>query len=71
LTIEEQYFLNLLEEAVAKLSFDGKIDEAEPLSRVVEYLQNEEPEIAYLEGEASGVNPSVLSSIKKIYKILY
>lgn len=71
MTIEQQHLLNLLETALSKLVHDKKLDEAEGIGKVVEYLQNEEPEMAYLEGEAHSVNPAVLTAIKKIHKILY
>jgi hypothetical protein len=71
LNVEQQYFLNKLEEAVAKLTFNGKFEEAEGVAKVVEYLQNDESVMAYLEGEASGVNPAVLNALKKLFGIRY
>lgn len=71
MTVEQQYLLNQLEEVVVRLVHDDRGKEAEPLSKTVEYLQNEEPEMAYLEGEASGVNPAVLEAIKRLWKVLY
>ena len=65
----QQEFLNKIEIAVAQLCFEGKNKEAKLLAAVADFLDKEESVMAYLEGEAGGLDPRVLAVMKNLFEI--
>lgn len=71
MTSEQQHFLNKLELALAHMSFDGHTKWANAWSKVIEWLNREEPEIAVLEGENLGIDKRTLDCIREKFDIRY
>jgi hypothetical protein len=69
-TEEQKILLNNLELALAGMVFDNN-PWSKPWGKIIEYLQNEEPEIAVLEGESYNVDKETLDEIKKTFDIRY
>jgi hypothetical protein len=70
MTVQQQWFLNQLELALAKMAFDGYKD-TKGLGAIVEWLDRDEPAIAVLEGEHYGVANETLNCIRKVFDVRY
>jgi hypothetical protein len=69
MTVEQEDFLNKLENALAHLVHNGNNKWAKALAPVIDFLDKEEFVMAVLEAEAANLPPQLIENLRKTYNV--